>query len=70
MAEKTDESVTITFAAERLTRLKKAKNLFVSDMGKNVSMDDFVDMLIKTYMLYREKRGPTESSLLTKLTQT
>jgi len=70
MAEKTDETITITFAAERLTRLKKARNLFVSDMGKNVSMDDFVDMLIKTYMLYREKRGPTESSLLTKLTQT
>ena len=70
MAEKTDETVTITFDAERLTRLKKAKNLFVSDIGKNVSMDDFVDMLIKTYMLYREKRGPTESSLLTKLTQT
>ena len=70
MAEKASEIVTIAFHAERLMRLKKARDLFVSDTGKSISMDDFVDMLIKTYMLYREKRGPTESSLLTKLTQT
>jgi len=44
--------------------------LFASDTGKGISIDDFLDVLIKTYMLYREKRGPTESSLLTKLTQT
>jgi hypothetical protein len=69
MAKESEETLTISFGADRLSRLKKAKDLFTSDTGKDISMDDFVDMLIKTYMLYREKRGPTESSLLTKLTQ-
>lgn len=70
MAKEASETVTITFDAERLMRLKKARDMFISDTGKSISIDDFLDMLIKTYMLYREKRGPTESSLLTKLTQT
>jgi len=63
-------SETVTFEAERLDRLRKARDLYKSDTGKDISLDDFLDMLIKTFMLYREKRGPTESSLLTKLTQT
>ncbi|HUO43086.1 MAG TPA: hypothetical protein VMU35_08930 [Methylomirabilota bacterium] len=63
-------SETVTFDSERLTRLRKAQALFKSDTGKDISLDDFLDMLIKTFILYREKRGPTESSLLTKLTQT
>jgi len=63
-------SETVTFEAERLDRLRKARDLFMSDTGKDISLDDFLDMLIKTFILYREKRGPTESSLLTKLTQT
>ena len=70
MAKEASEIVTVTFDAERLMRLKKARDLFASDTGKGISIDDFLDVLIKTYMLYREKRGPTESSLLTKLTQT
>jgi hypothetical protein len=70
MAKEATESVTITFDAERLIQLKKARDLFASDTGKSISIDDFLDVLIKTYMLYREKRGPTESALLTKLTQT
>jgi len=61
---------TVTFEAERLARLRKAQALFKSDTGNDISLDDFLDMLIKTFILYREKRGPTESSLLTKLTQT
>jgi len=69
MAKEIHETITITFDAERLTLLKRARDLFASDTGKSISINDFVDMLIKTYMLYREKRGPTESSLLTKLTQ-
>jgi len=60
---------TVTFEAERLARLRKAQALFKSDTGNDISLDDFLDMLIKTFILYREKRGPTESSLLTKLTQ-
>ena len=63
-------SETVTFDSERLARLRKAQALFKSDTGKDISLDDFLDMLIKTFILYREKRGPTESSLLTKLTQT
>ena len=62
-------SETVTFEAERLDRLRRARDLFKSDTGKDISLDDFLDMLIKTFMLYREKRGPTESSLLSKLTQ-
>lgn len=63
------DNVTVTFEAERLARLNKARSLFISDTGNNVSIDDFLDILIKTYMLYRDKRGPTESSLLSKLTR-
>jgi hypothetical protein len=69
MPKEAGETVTLTFETERLARLKKAKDLFSSDTGNSISVDDFIDMLIKTYILYREKRGPTESSLLSKLTQ-
>jgi len=65
----TDETVTVTFETERLAQLRKARDLFASDTNNNVSITDFLDMLIKTYMMYREKRGPTESSLLKKMTQ-
>jgi len=64
-----DEKIAVTFEAERLTQLKKARSLFESDTGNSISSEEFIDMLIKTYMLYREKRGATESSLLRKLTQ-
>lgn len=63
------EKVVITFEAERLTRLRNARDLFELDTGNSIPIDDFIDMLVKTYMLYREKRGATESSLLRKLTQ-
>jgi hypothetical protein len=65
-----DETVTVTFETERLDQLKKARDLFASDTNNNISINDFLDMLIKTFMMYREKRGPTESSLLKKMTQT
>jgi len=69
MSNEKDERIVITFESERLTQLKNARSLFESDTGNSISNDDFIDMLIKTYMLYREKRGATESSLLRKLTQ-
>jgi len=69
MSNEKDEKVVVTFEAERLARLKNAKDLFQSDTGNSISNDDFIDMLVKTYILYREKRGATESSLLRKLTQ-
>lgn len=59
----------VTFASEKLARLKKAKQLFESDTGKKIEMDDFVDMLVKTYIAYRDQRGASESDLLKKLTQ-
>ena len=65
-----DETVTVTFETDRLQQLKKARDLFASDTNNNISINDFLDMLIKTFMMYREKRGPTESSLLKKMTQT
>ena len=69
MSRVSDETVTVTFETERLEQLRKARDLFASDTNNNVSITDFLDMLIKTYMMYREKRGPTESSLLKKMTQ-
>jgi len=69
MSNEKDEKIVITFEDERLTRLKDARRLFESDTGNSISIDEFIDMLIKTYMLYREKRGATVSSLLRKLTQ-
>jgi len=69
MSIEKDEKIAVTFEAERLTQLKKARSLFESDTGNSISSEEFIDMLIKTYMLYREKRGATESSLLRKLTQ-
>jgi hypothetical protein len=59
----------VTFEAESLARLKTAHELFQSDTGNTISVDGFIDTLVKTYMLYREKRGVAESSLLKKLTQ-
>jgi hypothetical protein len=70
MSSENDGKLVITFESERLTRLKKARDLFESDTGNGISMDDFLDMLVKTFVLYREKRGATESSLLKKLTHT
>jgi hypothetical protein len=70
LSKVTDETVTVTFETDRLEQLKKARDLFASDTNNNISINDFLDMLIKTFMMYREKRGPTESSLLKKMTQT
>ena len=69
MSNEKDEKLVVTFEAERLRRLKNARDSFQSDTGNSISIDDFIDMLVKTYVLYREKRGATESSLLRKLTQ-
>ena len=63
-------TVTVTFETDRLQQLKKARDLFASDTNNNISINDFLDMLIKTFMMYREKRGAIESSLLKKMTQT
>jgi hypothetical protein len=65
---KAEEKISVTFVSEKLARLKKAKELYESDTGKKIEMDDFLDMLVKTYMSYRDKRGSSESSLLQKLT--
>jgi len=70
LSKVTDETVTVTFETDRLEQLKKARDLFASDTNNNISINDFLDMLIKTFMLYREKRGAIESSLLKKMTQT
>lgn len=69
MSKESEGTLVISFEGERLARLRNAKELFKSDTGEDISMDDFVDMLVKTYMSYREKRGGIESSLLRKLTQ-
>ena len=68
MSQKTNEKIDVVLVSERLMRLKKAKELFESDTGNKVEMDDFLDMLVKTYMSYRDSRGSSESNLLQKLT--
>jgi hypothetical protein len=65
----TKEVLTVTFASMKLVRLKEAKELFEKDTGNKIEMDDFVDMLVKTYIAYRDQRGASESDLLKKLTQ-
>jgi hypothetical protein len=63
------EKVTVTFISEKLERLRKAKELFESDIKKDIEMDDFLDMLVKAYLSYRKVRGASESSLLQKLAE-
>ncbi len=65
----TKEALIVTFASEKLARLNEAKELFESDTRNKIEMDDFVDILVKTYVAYRDKRGASESDLLKKLTQ-
>jgi hypothetical protein len=65
----TQKRITITFAPEKLERLRNAKKLFEGDLKKNIEMDDFLDMLVKAYLSYRDTRGATESSLLNKLAE-
>ena len=68
MPTETEEKMTITLSPEKLMRLKQAKELFESDTRNKIEMVDFIDMLVKTYMTYRDKRGAPESNLLKKLT--
>ncbi len=66
---RTVQKITLAFPQEKLARLKEAKRLFESDTGDRVEMADFIDILVKTYVSYRDKRGASESSLLRKLTK-
>ena len=47
--------------------IKEALKLF--DVKKNIEIDEFLDMLVKTYLSYRKVRGVSESSLLQKLVE-
>ena len=69
MSKKVEERITVTFTAEKLERLKTAKGLFENDVKTKIEMDNFIDMLVKTYLSYRNVRGASESSLLEKLTE-
>lgn len=63
----TDKESVITFTAERMQRLKNARTLFENDTNKNIELDAFVDMLVETYLSYRNIRGANESNILQKL---
>ncbi len=69
MSENVEERITVTFTAEKLERLKTAKGLFENDVKTKIEVDNFIDMLVKTYLSYRNARGASESSLLEKLTE-
>ena len=69
MSENVEERITVTFTAEKLERLKTAKELFENDVKTKIEVDNFIDMLVKTYLSYRNARGASESSLLEKLTE-
>lgn len=69
MSKNFREKITVTFASEKLERLKKARELFENDIKKDIEMDDFLDMLVKAYLSYRNVRGASESSLLQKLAE-
>jgi hypothetical protein len=57
----------VTFTTERMTRLKDARALFERDTKQCIELDAFVDMLVETYLSYRNLRGAHESDLLQKL---
>ncbi len=67
LSDNTEEQ-TVTFSGEKLERLKKAKTLFEADTNKPTELTSFIDMLVETYLSYRNMRGATESNLLQKLT--
>jgi hypothetical protein len=69
LSSTTEETMIVTLVSEKLERFRKAKELFESDVGKKIEVDDFLDMLVKAFMSYRDKRGVFESSLLQKLTK-
>lgn len=48
-------------------KLENAKNLFEKDTGKEIGFADFIDMLVDTFLSYRNARGPSESILLEKI---
>jgi hypothetical protein len=57
----------VVFSAERLQHLKNARTLFEGDTKQGIELDAFVDVLVETYLSYRNLRGANESSLLQKL---
>ncbi len=67
LSDNTEEQ-TVTFSGEKLERLKKAETLFEADTNKPIELTSFIDMLVETYLSYRNMRGATESNLLQKLT--
>jgi hypothetical protein len=67
MSNEHNRKVTVEFSLENLKRLKEAKALFEGDTEKNIELEDFVDMLVETFLSYRNARGATESTLLQKL---
>ena len=69
MPKNVEEKIEVTFVLEKLERLKKAKKFYEKDVKKNIEVDEFIDMLVKTYLTYRNVRGASESNLLEKLTE-
>ncbi len=69
MPNGTKDRLDVTFASGKLERLQEARALFESDTKNKIEMDDFVDMLVKTFLAYRNQRGASESDLLRKLTK-
>jgi len=69
LSSTSEDIVTVVLASEKLERFRTAKALFESDIGEKIAVDDFLDMLVKAFMSYRDRRGASESSLLQKLTE-
>ncbi|MGD6806869.1 MAG: hypothetical protein ACQCN4_07905 [Candidatus Bathyarchaeia archaeon] len=63
-----DNEYAVSFTAEQMQRLKNARTLFENDTNRHIELDAFVDMLVETYLSYRNLRGANESSILQKLT--
>jgi hypothetical protein len=59
--------LTVAFSAERMVRLKNARALFEGDTKQSIELDAFVDLLVETFLSYRNLRGAHESNLLQKL---
>ncbi len=70
MGEKTrtgSETFKIDLEKDAFERLVRARGLYESDTNTKISFSDLVDRLVFAYLLFREKRGQSESIFLEKL---
>lgn len=62
-----EECKSISLSQEVCDEFIEAKRCYEVDTGKEISFNDFLNVLVTAYNVYREKRGASESLLLNKM---